>query len=258
MRIHAFALAAMVALVTACSPQSETPTPEPAIDSAAPATDAAVGTFTPDAPEAPNNNPVVPPVGPAPIAGTDYEVISNGAAFDPVAGKIEVAEAFGYICPACARFQPLVNRWKAKLPADVNFVYVPAVFGPEWEPYAKAYFAAQALGVERRSHDAVIEGIHVKGVLPAEGQGPDENKVAAFYSQYGIKAPDFLAAMNSFATNGKLNKSKQFFQASGVNGTPTLVVNGKYRVEGKTFEDNLRIADHLIAMERAAMGTTAK
>ena len=58
--------------------------------------------------------------------------------------------------------------------------------------------------------------------------------------------------MNSFATSGKINKAKQFFIASGVNGTPTIVVNGKYRVEGKTYEDNLRIADHLIAMERAA------
>ena len=134
----------------------------------------------------------------------------------------------------------------------MNFTYVPAVFGPEWEPYAKAYFAAQALGVEKRSHDAVIEGIHVKGTLPAEGQGPNEQKVAAFYEQYGVKSADFLAAMNSFATSGKINKAKQFFIASGINGTPTLIVNGKYRVEGKTYEDNLRIADHLIAMERAA------
>lgn len=255
MRIRAIALAALVAMVSACSPKTETPT----VDTTAATTEAATTAVTPvpSEPEAPNNNPIVAPVGPAPIEGTDYAVIANGAPFDPVAGKIEVAEAFGYICPACARFQPLVDNWKSKQPADVNLVYVPAAFGPEWVPYSKAYFAAQALGVEKKSHNAVIEGIHLNGTLPSEGQGPDEKKVAAFYEQYGVKSADFLAAMNSFATTGKINKAKQFFQSSGVTGTPTLVVNGKYRVEGKTFEDNLRIADHLIAMERAA-GAAAK
>lgn len=252
MNIRAVVLAGLVGLLSACN-SDKTEAPVAPTTGAETAT-AATAPAAPVAEEAetPNNNPIVAPVGPAPIAGTDYQVISNGAPFEPVDGKIEVAEAFGYICPACARFQPLVNSWKAKLPADVNFTYVPAVFGPEWEPYAKAYFAAQALGVEKRSHDAVIEGIHVKGTLPAEGQGPNEQKVAAFYEQYGVKSADFLAAMNSFATSGKINKAKQFFIASGINGTPTLIVNGKYRVEGKTYEDNLRIADHLIAMERAA------
>lgn len=250
MKMRGLVLAGLIAALTACGGDKAPIEPTPEMT---PAATESVATPAPAAtPDAPNNNPIVPPVGPAPIAGTDYAVISNGAPFEPVAGKIEVAEAFGYICPACARFQPLVNAWKAKLPADVNFTYVPAVFGDQWAPYAKAYFAAQSLGVEKQSHDAVIEAIHVKGTLPAEGQTPNEQKVADFYSQYGVKSADFLAAMNSFATTGKINKAKQFFLTSGVEGTPTLIVNGKYRVLGKTYEDSLRIADHLIAMERGA------
>ena len=250
MKIRALVLAAMISGLAACSgdkaPTPEATTPAPA------ATEAAATAPVVNEVEAPNNNPIVPPVGPAPIAGTDYVVIENGAPFDPIEGKIEVAEAFGYICPACARFQPLVNAWMAKQPADVNFTYVPAEFGDQWKPYAKAYFAAQALGIEKKSHDAVIQAIHVDGKLPAEGQTPNEQKVADFYAQFGVKSADFLAAMNSFATTGKLNKAKQFFLASGVEGTPTLIVNGKYRITGKTYEDNLRIADHLVAMEREA------
>ena len=38
---------------------------------------------------------------------------------------------------------------------------------------------------------------------------------------------------------------------SGANSTPTLIVNGKYKVTGKSFEDMLRIASGLIAKERA-------
>ena len=58
--------------------------------------------------------------------------------------------------------------------------------------------------------------------------------------------------MTSFAIDAKLKRAQQFLQRSGVDSTPTLVVNGKYRVIGKTFEDSLRIADHLVAQERAA------
>jgi thiol:disulfide interchange protein DsbA len=39
---------------------------------------------------------------------------------------------------------------------------------------------------------------------------------------------------------------------SGVQGTPTLVIDGKYRVLGKSYDDMLRIANQLIAQERAA------
>ncbi|MET0131256.1 MAG: thiol:disulfide interchange protein DsbA/DsbL, partial [Stenotrophomonas chelatiphaga] len=35
-------------------------------------------------------------------------------------------------------------------------------------------------------------------------------------------------------------------------GTPSLIINGKYLVKGKSFPDMLRIADHLIARERNA------
>jgi thiol:disulfide interchange protein DsbA len=45
---------------------------------------------------------------------------------------------------------------------------------------------------------------------------------------------------------------------SKVEGTPTLIVNGKYLVKGRSWDDMLRIADHLIAKERAAQSGAAK
>jgi thiol:disulfide interchange protein DsbA len=58
--------------------------------------------------------------------------------------------------------------------------------------------------------------------------------------------------MNSFAIDSRLNRAKQFIQRSGVEGTPTLVVNGKYRITGRSPEDSLRIANQLLERERAA------
>ena len=59
--------------------------------------------------------------------------------------------------------------------------------------------------------------------------------------------------MNSFATNARIGRGMQFAQRSGVEGTPTIIVNGKYRVTGgQTYADVLRIVDHLVAQERAS------
>lgn len=189
--------------------------------------------------------------GPAPVAGTDYVEIPGGQPFDPLNGKIEVVEVFGYTCPHCASFQQLVNAWKAKLPGDVRFTYVPAPFGGYWVPYAKAYYAAESLGVVDRTHDAVFKAIHIDRSLPVQPLPTDE-QIAAFYARHGVDAGQFASAMSSFAVAGKLNRAKQFIQRSGVDSTPVLVVNGKYRITGRSLEDNLRIANQLVAQERAA------
>jgi len=255
----------LLALLTlaACSqqqtPESAAPAATTPASTATPtqATPAAAAPAAPIAaePEVPNNNPIVPPQGPAPVAGTDYEIIAGGQPYQPVDGKIEVVEVFGYVCPACASFHPAVSAWEKKLPADVHFTFVPAPFGPEWTPYAKGYYVAESMGLIKRSHDALINAIHAQHTMPGEGDKPDEQKIANFYATYGADPAQFLAAMNGFATLSKVERGKQFMVRSGVSSTPTLVIDGKYRVSGgKSWEDKLRIADHLIAMERAAAG----
>ena len=252
-------LSLLLPMMAACS-KTEAPAPAAAQNEAS----APVAEAAPAAPETvaapaaeveaevPNNNPVVPPQGPVPVAGTDYLLIEGGQPWQAVDGTIEVVEMFNYICPACYSFDSTLGKWKARQPADVRVVYVPAQFRPDFVPYAKAFFAAESLGIEEKSHGAVYEAIHVKHSIPAEGDKIDEAKVAGFYAAYGVSAEQFTNAMNSFAVNGKLSKANQFALRSKVEGTPSLIVNGKYLVKGRSWDDMLRIADHLIAQERAA------
>ena len=257
---NALMLSLLLPLMAACS-KTETPEapvatapvvaePVVATAAAAPAQDDAA-----TEPAPPNNNPIVPPKGPAPVAGTDYLLIEGGQPWQPLEGQVEVAEMFNYICPACYTFDPTLRDWKSKQPADVRLVYVPAQFRPDFVPYAKAFYAAQSLGIEDKTHAAVYEAIHVKHSIPAEGDKPDEAKIAAFYTAYGVSAAQFLSTMQSFAIAGKVNKANQFALRSKVEGTPSLIVNGKYLVKGRSWEDMLRITDHLVAMERAQSGT---
>ncbi|MGH8086502.1 MAG: thiol:disulfide interchange protein DsbA/DsbL [Lysobacter sp.] len=254
-------LAAALALA-ACSPEAPTPTTAatpsaPASTTAAPA--AATPTATaPTAAETPARTPgpIVPPSGPAPVAGTDYAVIAGGSPFKPGSDKIEVVEVFGYTCPHCATFEPLVSAWAAKLPADVDFVPLGAPFGGFWEPYAKAFYAAQAMGVLEQSHDAMFKAIHIDRSLPVQPLPTDE-QIGQFYAQFGVDPKQFASTMSSFAVNARMNQARQFLQRSGANSTPVLIIDGKYRVTGSGHEDNLRIAEHLIAMQRAAKGSAA-
>ena len=221
-------------------------TPDTATAPADTATAAAEGQ---DAAAAAPGNPA-PLTGPEPAAGSDYVEIANGQPFQPVAGKIEVAEIFGYVCPACAAFQPVLAPWKAGLPGDVNFVYVPAMFGGTWDNYARAFYAAQTLGVQEKTHEAMYAAIHANGELKGERGTDSVQDIAGWYGKHGVDAKQFEATMGSFAVNAKTNAAKQFAQRSQISGTPSIIVNGKYLVKGKNWQENLRIADHLIARER--------
>ena len=184
----------------------------------------------------------------APVEGTDYEVIENGAPYEPVAGRIEVVEVFGYTCPHCAHFEPAVQAWKAKLPKDVKFTPVAAPFGGYWTPYARAVFAAKALEIADRSHEAVFRALHEDGSLP---RNPTDGELAGFYAQFGVQPERFVATLNSPGVDAALERALAFLQRSGVEGTPTIVVAGKYRVTASQA-DALRIADQLVARERTA------
>ena len=185
-----------------------------------------------------------------PVAGVDYVEIPNGKPFAPLNGKVEVVEVFGYTCIHCAHFQPQVAAWKRKQPAHVRFTPVPAAFGGFWMPYARAYYAAAKLRVLGKTHDAVFKALHETGSLPIQNASDEE--IAAFYASYGADPKAFIAAMRSPATDLLLDRSRDFALATGIEGTPTIVVNGKYRVTGRNFDDTLRITDYLVAKERAA------
>lgn len=187
---------------------------------------------------------------PVPVEGSDYRVIEGGAPFVAVKGKVEVAEVFGYTCPACARFEPQLAAWKRTLPAKAYFTAVPAPFGGYWIPYARAYIAAQALGVADRSHAAMFHALHEERRLPISQASPEE--IASFYTAYGIAAPRFVAAYNAPSVDAQLARARAFISRAQVDGTPAVIVAGKYHVTGRNAQETLRIARWLVDRELAS------
>lgn len=184
-----------------------------------------------------------------PVAGKDYIEIPEGRPLVPEDGKIVVEEFFNYICPACNRFEPQFAAWRKALPSYVNVELVPAAFRPDFEVYARAYYAADAHGLVEQTHEAVYDAIHVKHTLPAEGDKPDEQNIAEFYAQYGVDAEAFLETMSGFSVTLKVRQASQHARSLRIPGTPSILVNGRYLVKGTTYADMLQTASYLIEKE---------
>ena len=188
---------------------------------------------------------------PEPVAGRDYIEIPNGRPLEPVPGSVVVEEFFNYICPACNAFEPLFVAWTAQLPPYAKLHHVPATFRADFVQYARAYYAAQALGIAEKTHAAVYTAIHRTRTLPAEGDRPDEERIAKFYGDHGVTPEQFLATMKSFGVESKIRRATEHMQRSKIPSTPSVVINGRYLVRGDTYQDMLRIASYLIEKEHA-------
>ena len=126
---------------------------------------------------------------------------------------------------------------------------VPAAFGGHWIPYARAFFAARQLGVQERTHQAVFDALHKLGSLPIQNASADE--IAGFYASQGVDRAKFMTALRSPEVDAQIAKSRDWVGAAGVEGTPTIIVNGRYRViGGRNYSDMLKIVDRLVARER--------
>lgn len=188
---------------------------------------------------------------PVPVAGQDYVEIPNGKPLEPADGMVVVEEMFNYICPACNAFEPLFAAWTANLPSYVKLEHVPAAFRADFVQYARAYYAAQIFDVADETHQAVYNAIHRTHTLPAEGDKIDLERIAEFYSDYGVDAKEFLDAMKSFGVELKIRRATEHMQRTRVPSTPSIVVNGRYLVRGSSYQDMLRIASYLIEKEHA-------
>jgi len=205
------------------------------------------------------------------VAGKHYSVMPQAQRTNVPAGKVEVMEVFSYGCPACNHFQPSVKRLKAALPPNAQMVYLPASWqaAENWPTFQRAYFTAQSLGVAEKAHDAMYDAIWSTGELGVadpktqrlKTKLPSIEDIARFYQRVtGVKATDFVNAAKSFGVDLKMRQADGQIVAMQVSGTPTLVINGKYRVNHDNLQSETEIIElvkYLVAKETPAPAAPA-
>lgn len=164
---------------------------------------------------------------------------------------VEVTELFSYGCSHCNTFEPYLESWNQSKPENVKFNRIAVAFGRRaWEMMARAYITAEMLGIEDESHIAMMDAIWKE-----RKQFRTVDELADFYMQFGIERSAFLANYQSFAADSQLRKSQRDVQLFGITGTPSMVVNRKYRVTSSKavgdFNAMLDVVDFLVSKESA-------
>jgi thiol:disulfide interchange protein DsbA len=270
-------LTALAALIlAACSQTATTPAASSAADSAAaPATSPAAG-----APAAGAANVVpagesvdaatgsgqstleravtLPAAGNLPatawVAGKNYRVLSPAQPTSVSPGKVEAVEVFWYGCSHCFAFEPLLESWAKKLPANVEFVRVPLIDGSQVHmAHARLYYTLQALGKVDALQAKVFNEIHLKGNLLAGANDAESLKLQqAFAKANGISESDYADAYNSFTVQTRMQQGEDLMLRYKVDGVPSMVINGKYVSDAAmstSHEKLLSLSSDLLAAE---------
>ena len=191
--------------------------------------------------------------------GVHYRAIPGGTPYAALpAGTVEVAEVFHYTCPHCASFAPLLETWKARLPAHARLVLVPGVFADD-DAYARLFFAAQTAKSQAVLHPRLFAAIHDAGTLP---RNASVAQLQAFANGVpGANAKEIAAALaDDKALQRKLRHAHDFAVRSDIPGTPSLVVAGRYLILGNNYQallDNARAVVDALAPAKAPPRRTA-
>lgn len=178
--------------------------------------------------------------------GEHYLVIA-----DKAAASKEVREYFSFYCPHCYRQEPLMKQIKQTLPSGVRFVknHVDSMPGRDVETeqmLTQAAIAAKLLKVEQPVVDAIFKRIHV------EKKSLSNDDIIGFFKQAGIDEAKYNKVAKGFSARSlfKVNqKNTTNLRAKGYTSVPTVVINGKYKIESQnmsSIEQYLQLVDYLV------------
>ena len=162
--------------------------------------------------------------------------------------KIEVIEFFWYGCPHCYNLEPQLESWIKKLPPDVQFRRVPAVFNARWGHDAQIFYTFEAMGVLDKLHRPFFDAIHREGL-----RTDNKEALAQWLQKNGVDPKKFDETFKSFTVQSKTRRAVQITTAYGIDGTPAMAVHGRYTVsveQGGSREGMLQTVSHLVDIVR--------
>ena len=185
-----------------------------------------------------------------PEEGTEYLTLAKLVNSEAPQGKIEVIEFFWYSCPHCNAFEPRLEAWIKKQPADVVVRRVPVAFRDDFVPQQRLFYTLEAMGKLDELHGKVFQTIHANREPINK-----EDSIVAWAGKQGLDTAKFKELYNSFSVSGKARRATQLQEAFQVQGVPAIGIAGRYYTDG-TLAGNmdrvLQVTEHLIAEARKA------
>lgn len=168
--------------------------------------------------------------------------------------QIEVMEFFWYGCPHCESFEQPLHQWQKTMAADVALVQSPAMWNDLMKLHAKVFFIVQNMTDGDKAHAALFQEVmELREIRDIKLQ---TQKLAEFMQGYGLSKAEFMQQLASVEVNQQLAQAIKLMSQSEIDGTPSIVVNGRYLVlnqSAKSFEQVLDITRFLVEQERTRL-----
>jgi protein dithiol oxidoreductase (disulfide-forming) len=163
-----------------------------------------------------------------PVEGTHYVKLNTPAPVSLAADKkIEVVEFFWYECPACNAFEPALESWVKRLPADVQFRYIPVGFTARHQVTQRLFYTLEAMGQLVPLHRRIFAAIHVQNRRLGT-----ESEMMNWVKEQGVDMARFNELYKSFQVNTAGNRARQLSDAYRIDGVPALGVHGRFWTSG--------------------------
>ena len=185
----------------------------------------------------------------APREGTHYVKLGSPVAVSVPAGKaVEVVEFFWYGCPACYAFEPVLEAWVKRLPADVAFRQVPVGFMAPHQQHQRLFYAIEEMGAQAVMHRRVFNAIHQQG-----NRLNSDASIAQLAKDSGIDGDRLVQTMKGFSVATKATRAQQLTDAYKIDGVPSLGIHGRFYTSAAlagSQERAVAVADFLIQLAR--------
>lgn len=161
---------------------------------------------------------------------------------ETVTTKAEVREYFSFYCPHCLRFEPFMEQVKKGLPEGVKFErnhvdFLRAASPKVQAMLTKSVVVAEQLGMGDKLVTAIFNYIQVQKAVVTS-----EKDIRNIFVLNGADGKKFDKLMKSFSVNSKakfMKKSQDNMAKKGaLKGVPTMIVNGKYRINTQELDRN--------------------
>jgi thiol:disulfide interchange protein DsbA len=190
------------------------------------------------------------------MEGRDYQTLRAPRPTDNPA-KIEVLEYFSWGCSHCYELYPFMSKWEARVPKDVAVVKSAVTVGfDQWMPLSRAFYALDYSGDVKR-----LDGLFFKAIHEERINLFSDDNIAAWVERQGIDKKKFSAMAKSMGVDAKVKQAEANSRSIPIDGTPTLIVDGKYilvAAGAKSYADWTSLLDQLIAKVRAERAKTGK
>jgi thiol:disulfide interchange protein DsbA len=165
---------------------------------------------------------------------------------NPEIAEYNVVEFFTYGCIHCQNFAPALSEWTSQY-KQTSILYVPVIWNEMTDLHARVFYLVKPLQDFKKLHRDLFHLI--AGFSRTDTLEEQKITLIAWLQEKGVQPIAALNAFNRSDLEQELALSVLLAKRFNVKGTPTLVINNKFRINNNAvsdFQEVLKVANALL------------